>query len=88
MSVEPKTNQLNQFKLGFEYSFIDKNNNIKKYLATNFKKAADKVSDNVVNDKQTGRFSRLHTFHEIKHLNTQSYSKNSYIATIIFMIFL
>ena len=41
-----------QFKLGLEYSFIDKNKHIKKNLPANFESLADKVTENLENCKR------------------------------------
>ena len=36
-----------QLNLGLEYSFVDKNTNIKKFLAANFEAMADRIIDNL-----------------------------------------
>ena len=36
-----------QLNLGLEYSFVDKNTNIKKFLAANFESMADRIIDNL-----------------------------------------
>ena len=36
-----------QLNLGLEYSFVDKNTNIKKFLAANFESVADRIIDNL-----------------------------------------
>ena len=45
--IELATNETNQFKLGLEYSFIDKNKHLKKNLPVNFEPLVDIVSDNL-----------------------------------------
>ena len=49
--IELTSNEINQFKLGLEYIFIDKNKNINENLAANFKPLVDKVTDNLKNCK-------------------------------------
>ena len=39
-----------QLNLGLEYSFVDKNKNIKKFLAANFQSIADRITDNLQSD--------------------------------------
>ena len=39
-----------QLNLGLEYSFVDKNTNIKKFLAANFESVADRIIDNLQSD--------------------------------------
>ena len=48
--IELTSDKTNQFKLGLEYSFIDKNKHIKS-LAANFESFADKVADKLENCK-------------------------------------
>ena len=51
-STELSPNEINQFKFGLHYSFIDKNKNVKKHLATNFKPLADKITENLDSHKR------------------------------------
>ena len=47
--IELATNETNQFKLGLEYSFIDKYKHLKNNLPANFELLVDIVSDNLQN---------------------------------------
>ena len=49
--IELTSNEINQFKLGLEYIFIDKNKNINENLAANVEPLVDKVTDNIRNCK-------------------------------------
>ena len=49
--IELTSNEINQFKLGLEHIFIDKNKNINENLAANFEPLVDKVTDNLRNCK-------------------------------------
>ena len=46
-SIELTSDETNQFKFGLHYSFVDKNKNIKKYLAANFEPLVDKITENL-----------------------------------------
>ena len=46
-SIESISDETNQFKFGLHYSFVDKNKNIKKYLAANFEPLVDKITENL-----------------------------------------
>ena len=60
-----------QFKLGLEYSFIDKNKHIKKNLPANFESLADKVTENLENCKRQD-------FHELLRAHVDIFTKNIY----------
>ena len=49
--IELTSEETNPFKLGLEYSFIDKNKHIKKNLTANFESLVDKITDNLENCK-------------------------------------
>ena len=46
-SIEFTLEESKQLNLCLEYSFVDKNKNVKKFLATNFKSIADRIPDNI-----------------------------------------
>ena len=45
--IELTLEESKQLNLGLEYSFVDKNKNIKKFLAANFESIADRITDNL-----------------------------------------
>ena len=49
-SIEFTLEESKQLNLCLEYSFVDKNKNVKKFLATNFKSIADRIPDNIQSD--------------------------------------
>ena len=65
-----------QFKLGLEYSFIDKNKYIEKNLATNFESLADKVTENLENCKRDD-------FHELLRAYVDIFTKKFMQLAII-----
>ena len=46
-NIELTLKESKQLNLGLEYSFVDKNTNIKKFLAANFESMADRIIDNL-----------------------------------------
>ena len=54
-----------QLNLGLEYSFVDKNKNIKKFLAANFESTADRITDNLQSDQQENFHEFLHAYVDI-----------------------
>ena len=46
-NIELTLKESKQLNLGLEYSFVDKNTNIKKFLAANFEAMADRIIDNL-----------------------------------------
>ena len=56
--------ELKQLHLGPEYSFVDKNKNIKKSLAANFESIADRITDKIQSDQ-------WESYHEILHAYDQ-----------------
>ena len=66
--IELTSDEENQFKLGLEYSFIDKNKHIKKNLAANFESLADKDTENLENCKRED-------FHELLRAYMDFFSK-------------
>ena len=61
----------NILAFGLEHSFIDKNSNIKKYLAANMEAVADRVTPHLENNKKED-------FHEFLRANTDIFTKNVY----------
>ena len=68
------SNEINQFKFGLYYSFLDENKNIKKHLDANFKSLADKITDNL------GSLTR-EDFHEFFRAYVDIFVKDVY-ATV------
>ena len=48
--IELTLEESKQLNLGLEYSFVDKNTDIKKFLAANFESMADRIIDNLQSD--------------------------------------
>ena len=46
-NIELTLKESKQLNLGLEYSFVDKNTNIKKFLAANIDSMADRIIDNL-----------------------------------------
>ena len=63
-----------QLNLGLEYSFVDKNKNIKKFLAANFESIADRITDNLQSDKQE-------SFREFLRAYVDIFTKSVYTTT-------
>ena len=51
-SIELTSDEINQFKFGLHYSFVDKNKNIKMHLSVNFESLADKITENLDSHKR------------------------------------
>ena len=69
--IELTADERNQFRLGLEYSFIDKNKHIQKNLAVNFKLLAYKVTENLKNCK-------CEDFHELLCVYMDIFTRNIY----------
>ena len=63
-----------QLNLGREYSFVDKNINIKKFLAANFESLADRIIDNLQRDQREN-------FHEFLRAYVDIFTKSVYTTT-------
>ena len=63
-----------QLNLGLEYSFIDKNKNIKKFLAANFESIADRITNNLQRDQREN-------FHEFLRAYVDIFTKRVYTTT-------
>ena len=63
-----------QLNLGREYSFVDKNKNIKKFLAANFESIADRITDNLQSDQREN-------FHEFLRAYVDIFTKSVYTTT-------
>ena len=61
-----------QFKLGLDYSYIDKNKNTRKFLAANFDALAQRTSDSV-------EARRLEEYHEFLHGCTDIFTKKAFL---------
>ena len=73
-SNELTSDEINQFKFGLHYSFVDKNKNIKKHLAANFESLADKITENLDSHKRED-------FHEFLRAYVDIFTKNVYATT-------
>ena len=73
-SIELTSDEINLFKFGLHYSFVDKNKNIKKHLAANFESLADKITENVDNHKRED-------FHEFFRAYVDIFTKYVYATT-------
>ena len=73
-SIELTSDEINQFKFGLHYSFVDKNKNIKKHLAANFESVADKITENLDSHKQED-------FHKFLRAYVDIFTKNVYATT-------
>ena len=51
-NVELTLEESKQLIVGLEFSFVDKNKNIKKFLDANFKSLADRITDNIQSDQR------------------------------------
>ena len=60
--------------LSLEYSFVDKNKNIKKFLAANFESIADRITDNLQSDQREN-------FNEFLRAYVDIFTKSVYTAT-------
>ena len=69
--TEQTSDKANQFKLGLEHSFIDKDKHIKKNLVANFESLADKVTESLENCKRED-------FHELLRAYVDFCTKNIY----------
>ena len=54
-----------QLNLGLEYSFVDKNKNIKKFSAANFESIADRITDNLQSDQRENFYEFLRAYLDI-----------------------
>ena len=69
---EQTSDKANQFKLGLEYSFIDKDKHIKKNLVANFESLDDKVTESLENCKREDFHELLRAYVDFfyqKHLH-------------------
>ena len=73
-SIELTYDEINHFKFGLHYSFVDKNKNIQKHLAANFKSLADKITENLDSHKQEH-------FHKFLRAYVDIFTKNVYATT-------
>ena len=73
-SIELTSDEINQFKFGLHYSFVDKNKNIEKHLAANFESLADKITENLDSHK-------WEDFHEFLRAYVDIFTKNVYATT-------
>ena len=69
--IELTSDEADQFKLGLEYNFVDKNKYIKKNLAANFESLADKVTENLKSCKRED-------FHELLGAYVDIFTENIY----------
>ena len=69
--IELTSDEANLFKLGLEYSLIDKSKYIKKDIAANFELLADKITSNLENCKRED-------FHELLRAYVDIFTKNIY----------
>ena len=76
--IELTSDETNQFKLGLEYSFIDKNKHIKKNLHANVESLADKVTENLENGKREGFHELLRAYVDIFTKNIHATRDNTY----------
>ena len=74
--IELTSDEADQFKLGLEYNFVDKNKYIKKNLAANFESLADKVTENLESCKRED-------FHELLGAYVDIFTENIYELVII-----
>ena len=51
-NIELTLEESKQLILGLEFSFFEKNKNIKNFLAANFKSLADRITDNIQSDQR------------------------------------
>ena len=63
-----------QLNLGLEYNFVDKNKNIKKFLAANFESIADRITNNLQSDQREN-------FHEFLDAYVDIFTKSAYTTT-------
>ena len=63
-----------QLNLGLEFSFVDKNKDIKNFLAANFESIADRITDNLQNDQREN-------FHEFLRAYVDIFTKSVYTTT-------
>ena len=61
--------EFQQLKLGLDYIYINKNKNMRKFLAANFETLAQKTSDSV-------EAHRLEEYHDVLHGYTDLFTKN------------
>ena len=71
--IELTSDEINQFKFRFHYSFVDKNKNIK-HLANNFEPLVDKITENLDSHKRED-------FHEFLRAYVDIFTKNVYATT-------
>ena len=76
--IELTSDEANQFKLGLEYSFIDKNKYIKKNLGANFESLADKVTENLGSCKRGNFHELLSAYMDIFTTNIYATHDNNY----------
>ena len=76
--IELTSDETNQFKLGLEYSFIDKNKHIKKNLHANVESLPDKVTENLENGKREGFHELLRAYVDIFTKNIHATRDNTY----------
>ena len=73
-TIELILEESKQLNLGLEYSFVDKNKNIKKFLAANFESIADRITDNLQSDQREN-------FHEFLRAYVDIFTKSVYTTT-------
>ena len=66
--------ELNQLKMGVDYSFVDKNKHVKKNIAASIEHVAGAVDKDLDNEKGKD-------FHESLRAYTDILSKNLYLST-------
>ena len=76
--IELAANETNQFKLGLEYSFIDKYKHLKNNLPANFELLVDIVSDNLQNWKCEDFYDLLLAYVVIFTENIYATHNNTY----------
>ena len=62
-----------QLNLGLEFSFVDKNKDIKNFLAANFESIADRITDNLQSDQ-------WENFHEFLRAYVDIFTKSVYMT--------
>ena len=64
-NIELALEESKQLNLGLEYSVVNKNRNIKNFLAANFGSVVDRITDNLQSDQREKLHEFLHTYVDI-----------------------